>query len=120
MARTLTDHEVPGSIHQTRIEVVDDAGPGGASHAYRVTTNTSRQLADILFQLGPINEVGVNGITNENLIAIVIDRLRCFQAGDFSCRENALALTKLEEALHWLQHRTAGRVRRGVEGTSQK
>jgi hypothetical protein len=49
-----------------------------------------------------------------------IDRLQSFQSGDFACRENALALTKLEEALHWLDHRTKDRQRRGVEGTSKE
>ena len=39
--------------------------------------------------------------------------------GDFACRENALALTKVEEALHWLNHRTADRQRRGVEGKNE-
>jgi hypothetical protein len=31
----------------------------------------------------------------------------------------ALAITKLEEALHWCQHRTADRESREVEGTHQ-
>ncbi|RPH88532.1 MAG: hypothetical protein EHM32_01115 [Spirochaetales bacterium] len=69
------------------------------------------------FQNGPLKESGVNGCHNEDLIAIVIDRLNGFQSGDYNCRENALALTKLEEALHWLNHRTAARQVRGVEGT---
>jgi hypothetical protein len=72
------------------------------------------------FQNGPINEVGVNGITQEVLLAVVADRLRSFQAGPFACRENALALTKVEEAMHWLQKRTMDRMRRGVEGKSVK
>ena len=50
-------------------------------------------LATVLFQDGPVAEVGVNGCHNEDLIAIVIDRLQHFQRGDFACRENALALT---------------------------
>jgi len=54
------------------------------------------------------------------LIAVVIDRLQGFQGGKFACRENALALTKLEEAVHWLHHRTAQRLARGVEGTHEK
>ena len=35
----------------------------------------------ITFQHGPIKEVGRNGLTNEALLAIVIDRLECAQAG---------------------------------------
>jgi hypothetical protein len=68
------------------------------------------------FQNGPIKEFGLNGITQEALLAIVIDRLRSFQAGPFSSRYNAIALTKTEEALMWLQRRTVDRIRRGVEG----
>ncbi len=52
------------------------------------------------------------------LRVIVIDRLRWFQAGPFACRENALALTKIEEALHWLRYRTAERKARKFEGTN--
>lgn len=60
---------------------------------------------------------GVNGLTHEALLAIVADRLRSFQAGPYSCKANACALTKIEEAQHWLQQRTLERMRRGVEGT---
>jgi hypothetical protein len=72
----------------------------------------------LVFQNGPIAESGPNGISNEVLLAIVIDRLECFQKGQFACRENALALTKLQEAVHWLHHRTRERLARGVEGLS--
>ena len=72
------------------------------------------------FQNGPIKEAGVNGITHEVLLAVLIDRMRSFQDGDYACRENAIALTKLEEALMWLNKRTQGREARGVEGTHEK
>ena len=88
MTRELTSHKVNGPDHQ-----------------------------DITFQEGPIAEYGVNGISNEALLAIIEDRLAGFQAGPFACRENALALTKIQEAMHWLHHRTRERVTRGVEGT---
>ena len=76
--------------------------------------------AKVKFQEGPIKENGVNGCHNEDLIAIVIDRLECLNQGDFRCRENSIAITKLEEALMWLNKRTLDRRSRGVEGTSQK
>jgi hypothetical protein len=38
----------------------------------------------------------------------------------FPCRENALAITKLDEALLWLEKRTRDRVARGVEGKHEK
>lgn len=102
------------------IKVVDDPGAGGANHEYRIAPQDSAgcEMLAISFQNGPIDEVGVNGVTQEVLLAIVIDRLRSFQSGPFSCRENALALTKCEEALHWLHSRTKERMARGVEGTT--
>lgn len=72
------------------------------------------------FQEGPIKENGVNGVCNEDLIAMVICRLEHFNKSEFSCRENAMAITKLEEALLWLRKRTIGRENRGVEGTNIK
>jgi hypothetical protein len=77
-------------------------------------------LAEIHFQEGPIKECGVNGVCNEDLIAMVITRLEHFQKSEFACRENALAITKLEEALMWLRKRTMGREARGVVGTHIK
>jgi len=69
------------------------------------------------FQNGPIAENGVNGITQEALIAVCIDHLESFQTGPYACRENAIALTKLQEAQMWLHKRTLDRMERGVEGT---
>lgn len=86
----------------------------------RDTSNPENVLANIHFQTGPIKECGVNGVMNEDLIAMVITRLQSFQNSEFSCRENAMAITKLEEALLWLRKRTMGREKRGVEGTNIK
>lgn len=88
---------------------------------YPVDAKTSDDfLASVHFQEGPIKECGVNGVCNEDLIAMVICRLEHFQKSPYSCRENALAITKLEEALLWLRKRTMGREKRGVEGTHTK
>ncbi len=128
--RTLTDHiAFADQASQLAIKVTDEPGHGGANHRYEVggfdpTRNPSCAWPAhdllILFQNGPIKEFGVNGVTQEALLAIVIDRLRSFQAGPFSCRENAIALTSCEEALMWLQKRTRDRLARGVEGTQSK
>ncbi|WP_336057361.1 hypothetical protein [Nitratireductor sp. CH_MIT9313-5] len=115
--RTITEHVVNAANDRLALVVLDEPGAGGANHHYRVTGDPDSGVAvDIQFQNGPINEVGVNGLTHEVLLAIVADRLRAFQAGPFSCRENALALTKIEEAQHWLHSRTRARMARGVEG----
>ena len=72
----------------------------------------------IQFQLGPIQEAGVNGVQIPDVIDVLVDRLQGFQKGDYSCRENALAITKLEEASLWLGKRTSDRVKAGTEGRS--
>lgn len=74
-------------------------------------------LSEIHFQEGPIKECGVNGVCNEDLLVMVVRRLEGFQNSEFKCRENACAITKIEEALLWLRKRTMGRENRGVEGT---
>lgn len=124
--RTIDDHKVNPANDRLTVTVMDEPGADGANHLYEVSgfdasTNASAQQhvckADILFQNGPINEAGVNGLTQEVLLAIVADRLRSFQAGPYACKANACALTHIEEAMHWLQQRTLERMRRGVEGT---
>lgn len=75
---------------------------------------------EIHFQEGPIKECGVNGVCIEDLLVMVIRRLEGFQNSEFKCRENACAITKLEEALLWLRKRTMGRENRGVEGTNKE
>lgn len=75
----------------------------------------------ITWQNGPLGRGDArrepNGAFVEGVIAAAIDRIQYYQASQFACRENALALTKLQEALHWLEHRTADREARAVEGT---
>lgn len=120
MTKLITDHQNAAGIDSAITISADDPDPkyGNASHVYTMEYGDTASV--LRFQHGPVKENGVNGVTNETLIAIVIDRLRGFQSGPFSCRENAVALTKLEESLHWLQSRTRARLARGVEGTNQK
>ena len=118
--RRIEDHKVspsPGQHDIIKIQVTDLPGAGGANHEYEVIL-PGGDITYINFQNGPVPDHGVNGLTQEVLIAICIDRLRNFQNGLYACRENALALTKLEEALLWLHSRTRGRLARGVEGTN--
>lgn len=126
--RTLTDHIVSGDqAVQLTISVTDEPGAGGANHKYHIDwtgdqtwKNEQPNSLDISFQNGPIKEFGVNGVTQEALLAIVIDQLRSFQAGPFACEANASAMHHCEMALGDLQERTRARIARGVEGTHQK
>lgn len=105
----------------TKVIALDERGAGNANHEY-VVGHTGKEpkeaMVVINFQNGPVGEKGVNGVQNEDLMAILIDRLSGFQAGKYHCRQNALALDKIQEAMFWLMNRTALRKARGVEGTN--
>jgi hypothetical protein len=73
------------------------------------------------WQNGPLgrgeDRIEPNGAFVETVIAAAIQRIEYYQTLQFKCRENALAITKLEEALHWLKARTNRREAQGTEGT---
>ena len=92
-------------------------------HKYELTNfeNKNEQGQTLQFiQKEPINEGSTelktvsDGTTNEELIEMLLDRMNYLQS-KFPCRENAIAITKLDEALLWLNKRTADRMKRNVE-----
>src|SRR3990167_3669382 len=100
MSRFLTGHQVNPADDRLKIEVLDQPGSGGAHHRYeiegmefthnpawdcegRYSAKCGAEGVSIIFQNGPIAEAGVNGVTHEALLAILIDRLECFQAGQY-------------------------------------
>jgi len=101
----------------TYVEHEDDYKYNAPHHFTIKKVETGEILTLIDMQEGPIKECGVNGCHNEDLLAIVLARLEAFQNSEFKCRENACAITKIEEGLMWLRKRTAGREKRNVEGT---
>lgn len=120
--RELTSHKVNGLNEAITISVLDEPGAGNACHEYGLKFSSDSTIYDqqIHFQNGPIAEEGVNGISQEALLAIVEDRLASFQAGPYACHWNAMALESVRGAMGFLQERTKERVDRGVEGTSTK
>ena len=75
----------------------------------------------IEWQNGPLgrgdDRLAPNGAFVETVISAALQRIEYYQSTKFKCRENALAITKLEEALHWLNARTNRRETQNVEGT---
>lgn len=111
-----TQVSVPWTNELTCSNEVDaDGNPAGG-------TVTSVGLS-ITWQNGPLgrglSRQEPNGAFVEDVILAAIQRVRYYQSGQFACRENALALTHLEEALHWLQARHDDREARQVQGTHQ-
>lgn len=75
------------------------------------------------WQNGPLgrdaDRIEPNGAFVETVIAAALQRIEYYNMGQFRCRENSLAITKLEEALMWLDSRTNRREAAGVEGTHE-
>lgn len=113
--RKLTTHAVNPVNEAITVTVADAPGSGGANHQYIVKYPGYNLV--IPFQNGPVGEVGLNGITQEILLAIVRDRLEGFQSGSYACEENQLALEAVMAAQEALDSRTKARIERGVEGT---
>jgi hypothetical protein len=70
-------------------------------------------------QDGPVGENGVNGCQ----LTTLIDTAKLILIGlnaKFPCHENAITITKLEEALMWQDKRTQDRNNRKVEGESKQ
>ena len=74
-----------GSKKYTQV-VACDKKEFNANHSFIVeSTDTNHPisiLGKVKFQKGPIKEAGVNGVMNEDLIAMVIDRLYSFQESE--------------------------------------
>jgi hypothetical protein len=66
-------------------------------------------------QKGPVKEYNENGCRIDDVLIWVKDTLKHFNMV-LPSRETSLCITKIEEALHWLEHRTKDRTNRGVEG----
>lgn len=127
--REIVDHHDGHGLNESIHIVADAPSNGGASHRYDLSIAAGpdgnpgevQLIGFVQFQQGARNEPGSTpGATEAALLAILIDRLRGFQAGPFACRENAIQLTKLEETLMWTKERAHARARRGVLGKEAK
>jgi hypothetical protein len=121
--RTITSHHDGHGLAESIEIVADDLDHekgGGASHLYLVEI-AGEQVAKIQFQHGPRGEAySKAGVIENVLLAILADRMECFNRGPFSCRENSVVLTKVQEAMHWMRHRADDRAKRGVLGRNEK
>ena len=86
-------------------------------NAFIYVRNDKNSLS-FTIQNGPIKEAGKNGCQVVDVIAVakhIIEQLNA----KFPCRENAMTITKLDEALMWQEKRTRDREARNVEGMSK-
>lgn len=110
--------------------VTDEKGNGGAHHVYTIVPFQHQDIVGtyvdptewvIQFQNGARKLLdSKHGVLDTDLLEIVRHRLQCFQQGEFATRENAIALTHIEEALMWMNRRVEDRIERNVLGTNNK
>ena len=112
----------------------DEQGPGGAHHRYLIakagkltfddryiTADPKDILEEIVFQRGPRRDPDAqSGVLDADLLEIVRDRLRGFQAGELPSEYTAEALAHVEMALMWMNRRVKDRIERAVLGTMDK
>ncbi len=127
--REITTHQHPLDELAKSIKLYsDESDPkaGNGRHHYEARIfdrdkNAVRCAAHVDFQHGPRGEEGSTpGITAGALLSILIDHFQSFQEGPFKCRENAVVITKLEEAAMWNEKRMVDRHKRGVLGKNEE
>lgn len=70
----------------------------------------------IKWQEGTVNDEGVNGAQINDVLEVAKERLTELNK-QFPSRENAMTITKIDEAIMWQDKRTKDRENRKVEGT---
>lgn len=78
-------------------------------------------MEKISFQSGPRYEPGSkHGVTDQDLLEIVRDRLTAFMQGELPSKETEKALEHVEIALMYLNKRVEDRIERNTLGTYKK
>ncbi|KKI88748.1 hypothetical protein WQ54_30015 [Bacillus sp. SA1-12] len=65
----------------------------------------SNHYINIKFQTGAIDREGVNGCQVEDVISVLIEKLKSHQNGEFACPENSIAISNLQSANYALRVR---------------
>ncbi len=78
-----------------------------------------KEILKIKFQTGGTATIKKNGIFIEDLLIVAYAKLKEFN-DQLPCRENSIALTKIEESILWLTKRKLERQSRDVYGTENK
>ncbi len=110
------------SLVKSDFSVDSDGHPtGGETRAYVLVGDSPDEgtlALQILWQDGVVDpELGQNGAFVEDVLEAARQRLQFFNSTEFRCRENSIAITKIEEALQWLDWRTRARLIEDVENT---
>lgn len=137
-----TNHDIVGSIEDHEAGIASGDAGGKVIEAFAIDpksnapkrfvisgfdaqSNDAAEAGDnlnacvILLQSGPLSEVGVNGVTAEDLLKVVEETYVCFQEGQFACGENEEVLQHIRAAQAAIAKRFQRRAAEGTEGTMQ-
>ena len=109
------------NLAPTNVVALDERDPhaGNANHEYAIQWGGPSDVTRIQFQHGPRGEVTSKaGVFDDDLLAILQDRLEGFQSGPFACEENAQALAAVRSARDALGLRVCRRIAKGVLGAN--
>lgn len=112
--KTLRGIKTIGGVETCELEKTAATKP----HEFIIVNHEVNSISFTL-QNGPVKENGVNGCQVDQIVQaalLIISGLN----KQFPCRENSIAITKLQEALMWLDERKKDRELRGVEGYYKK
>lgn len=116
-----SDHNGVNVTHQEWIDPNpsnDSDKPTYLPHGHYYAIDAGETTTAIHFQNGPVKANGVNGVTNEAVLAILIHRTKILDS-HFPCDENKRAISYMENALALFEKRTKDRLIRGVEGQNK-
>lgn len=120
-SRELEPQEIDKVVNGEVVEGITEYKQG---HYYKISPNVEVQNANdfeisIHFQDGPISDLGVNGVTSEALLKILIHRTKILDE-NFPSVFNKQAILHMESALKEFNKRTEERRARGVADTLVK
>ncbi len=110
--RWIQHHDIPGQANAGIRAIAVTGSEVATTYNVGSADCTPEEIVTLDFQKEPKGR----GLTNEILLAIVIDRLEAFQQ-EVPCWQNKHALHDIRNALTYLKDRTTDRVKREVEGT---
>jgi hypothetical protein len=104
------------SLVKSEFSVDSDGNPTGGN-TEMIAGDPSYAAISIHWQDGIVGDNGQGGAFVEDVLEAARQRLQFFNKSEFRCRENSIAITKIEEALQWLDWRTRQRLIENVENT---
>ncbi len=124
---TQTNQHLKPKNNMKNPKLIEASIPGATYKVptYKVTNEGIEDGAgiDIVFCKGnkeDQTQLRQEGVFSETLIQTVKEYLESVNVGPMSTRETSMVITKLDEALMWINKRAEDRKLRGVQATYQK